>query len=207
MTQTLARIGWTGTAALGAAASAVFISNIRTELTNWYSDVLFEDDATAYQIERVFNTKDFKGIADLYVDIQNLSDVDAIRQAINNPSEFSRRLREDIFPRYLAGEHATNPDSSSCCSEGDTENPIPPAPAPYPQDPTQPPAPGFTEWRGKEPKGGDKGAWTNPSTGDSLHPDLDHPEPVGPHWDWNIRSGPNAGKVRWFPDGTLKRVK
>ena len=33
------------------------------------------------------------------------------------------------------------------------------------------------------PIGGDKGAWVNPNTGDSLHPDLNHPMPIGPHWD------------------------
>ena len=40
------------------------------------------------------------------------------------------------------------------------------------------------EWRGQLPIGGDKGAWVNPNTGDSLHPDLNHPMPIGPHWDW-----------------------
>ena len=39
------------------------------------------------------------------------------------------------------------------------------------------------EWRGQLPIGGDKGAWVNPNTGDSLHPDLNHPMPIGPHWD------------------------
>lgn len=50
-------------------------------------------------------------------------------------------------------------------------------------DPTKSPGDGF-EWRGKLPVGGDKGAWYNPFTGDSLHPDLNHPQPIGPHWDW-----------------------
>lgn len=40
------------------------------------------------------------------------------------------------------------------------------------------------EWRGQLPIGGDKGALVNPNTGDSLHPDLNHPMPIGPHWDW-----------------------
>ena len=35
-----------------------------------------------------------------------------------------------------------------------------------------------------QPAGGKYGAWFNSSTGDSLHPDLNHPEPIGPHWDW-----------------------
>ena len=50
-------------------------------------------------------------------------------------------------------------------------------------DPTVSPGDGF-EWRGKNPIGGDKGAWYNPSTGDSLHPDLNHPAGIDPHWDW-----------------------
>ena len=50
-------------------------------------------------------------------------------------------------------------------------------------DPTISPGDGF-EWRGQEPVGGDKGAWYNPETGDSLHPDLNHLDPIGPHWDW-----------------------
>ena len=50
-------------------------------------------------------------------------------------------------------------------------------------DPTVPPGEGF-EWRGKNPIGGDKGAWYNSSTGDSLHPDLNHPFGIDPHWDW-----------------------
>ncbi len=50
-------------------------------------------------------------------------------------------------------------------------------------DPTVPPGDGF-EWRGKKPIGGNKGAWYNPSTGDSLHPDLNHPIGIDPHWDW-----------------------
>ena len=50
-------------------------------------------------------------------------------------------------------------------------------------DPTVSSGDGF-EWRGKPPAGGKYGVWFNSSTGDSLHPDLNHPEPIGPHWDW-----------------------
>lgn len=49
-------------------------------------------------------------------------------------------------------------------------------------DPTQSPGDGF-EWHGKLPEGGDKGAWFNPETGESLHPDFNHPG-MDPHWDW-----------------------
>ena len=51
-------------------------------------------------------------------------------------------------------------------------------------DPSKSPGEGY-EWRGKgEPSSG-KGAWYNPKTKETLHPDLDHPEPYGPHWDYN----------------------
>ena len=50
-------------------------------------------------------------------------------------------------------------------------------------DPTISPGDGF-EWRGTGEIGSDKGAWYNPSTGDTLHPDLHHPSGIDPHWDW-----------------------
>lgn len=39
------------------------------------------------------------------------------------------------------------------------------------------------EWRGKEgSQPGDKeGAWYNEGLGESLHPNLDHEDPIGPH--------------------------
>lgn len=40
------------------------------------------------------------------------------------------------------------------------------------------------EWRGNGEPGSSEGSWYNPETDESLHPDLDHDEPEGPHWDW-----------------------
>ena len=40
------------------------------------------------------------------------------------------------------------------------------------------------EWKGKGSPSSGKGNYTNPNTGESLHPDLNHPKPVGPHWDY-----------------------
>lgn len=56
------------------------------------------------------------------------------------------------------------------------------------------------EWHGKEPVGGDKGAWINPNTGEQWHPDLDHPLPKGPHWDYTDIYG-----IVWsvFKDGRI----
>ena len=53
------------------------------------------------------------------------------------------------------------------------------------------------EWRGPS----DKGSWYNPKTGESLRPDLDHPQPIGPHWDYK---DPNGIWYRLFPDGSIE---
>jgi RHS repeat-associated protein len=77
--------------------------------------------------------------------------------------------------------------------------PLPPsAPAPQlpedfpkiPADPTQCPGKGW-EWRGASgTKPGDpRGGWYNPKKDWTLHPDMDHPEPIGPHWDWIDENG------------------
>jgi RHS repeat-associated protein len=71
----------------------------------------------------------------------------------------------------------------------------------FPTDPTQPPGPEW-EWRGGPGSvpGDDRGAWYNPGTGESLHPDMDHPEGVDPHWDYTPKYGPT---YRWFPNGSM----
>jgi Bacterial toxin 37 len=57
-------------------------------------------------------------------------------------------------------------------------------------------------WRGQpnSDPGGPSGNWYNPNTGESLRPDLDHPEPIGPHWDYRA---PDGTWYRWFPNGGL----
>ena len=64
-------------------------------------------------------------------------------------------------------------------------------------------APEGTEWRGKPgSQPGDKdGNYHNPDTGESYRPDLDHTDPIGPHWDYKDKNG------QWhriFPDGTME---
>ena len=67
-------------------------------------------------------------------------------------------------------------------------------------NPVEPPGPGF-EWRGSGPPGSQGGNWFNPKTGESLRPDLNHPPPIGPHWDYRpFRGGP---WYRILPDGTI----
>jgi hypothetical protein len=62
-------------------------------------------------------------------------------------------------------------------------------------DPSQSPGEGW-EWRGPP----DKGSWYNPATRETLHPDLDHPEPIGPHFDYR---DPDRNFFRIFRDGTV----
>jgi len=64
-------------------------------------------------------------------------------------------------------------------------------------DPTKGPE-GFS-WHGTDPPGGKRGSWYNAETKESIHPDLSHPEPMKPHWDYE-----NADKeeARLFTDGT-----
>jgi RHS repeat-associated protein len=73
------------------------------------------------------------------------------------------------------------------------------APA-YPPDPTKAPGPDWV-WRGKGAPGSKDGSWYNPKTGESLHPDLQHPDPIGPHWDYR---DPNKNDWRIFPDGRVE---
>ncbi len=62
-------------------------------------------------------------------------------------------------------------------------------------------APEGFEWRGQpgSTPGSKGGNWYNPKTGETLRPDLNHPAPIGPHWDYKDRSG---NWWRMFPDGT-----
>ena len=69
-----------------------------------------------------------------------------------------------------------------------------------PQSPTSAPGPDW-EWRGMAPVGGDKGAWFNPNTRETMHPDLHHGGSIGPHWDWR---DPDGNFWRLFPDGRIQ---
>ncbi len=59
--------------------------------------------------------------------------------------------------------------------------------------------PGNSMPKGFRPPPNPKGNWFNPKTGESLRPDLNHPEPVRPHFDYRDPAG------KWwriFEDGT-----
>ncbi len=74
--------------------------------------------------------------------------------------------------------------------------------------PTIPATPGTSPgpdwvWKGRPGSvPGDKdGNWVNPTTGETLRPDMDHPDPVGGHYDWKDPSG------KWwriYPDGRIE---
>ncbi|UQX88701.1 polymorphic toxin type 37 domain-containing protein [Jatrophihabitans telluris] len=66
-------------------------------------------------------------------------------------------------------------------------------------NPAESPGTGW-EWRGTGDPGTSKGSWYSPNTGESLHPDLGHPGPIGPHYDWKA---PDGTTYRVYPDGTV----
>ncbi len=71
-------------------------------------------------------------------------------------------------------------------------------------DPTQCPDEGFV-WKGRGEAGVGKGKWVRGPRAEKeeLYPDFDHPEPIGPHWDY---WGPNFPEgVRIKPDGTWEK--
>lgn len=107
----------------------------------------------------------------------------------------------------------TAPPTEGTNSGTSTSDPkAPPQPGEIPtldwNDPTKPPiGPNGEEWvwRGKPPQGGDKGGYVNPSNPDqSAHPDLAHPAPVGPHWDYTDRNKDNPG-WRVYPGGKIDK--
>jgi RHS repeat-associated protein len=69
----------------------------------------------------------------------------------------------------------------------------------YNEDPTECPGEGY-EWREKGEPGSDKGSWYNPETDTSVHPNRNHPEPIGPHNDVHTPDG----DYRQYPDGRIE---
>lgn len=63
----------------------------------------------------------------------------------------------------------------------------------------QPPTDKY-KWQGEKPPGGKQGNWVNPEDGSYLRPDLDHSDPIGPHFDYVGPNYPPKG-IRIFPNG------
>ena len=61
-------------------------------------------------------------------------------------------------------------------------------------DPTKCPGEGY-EWRGRGEPGSKTGNWYNPETGEWLRPDLEHPDPIPPHWDYGIRGEDTSYRI------------
>ncbi len=67
-------------------------------------------------------------------------------------------------------------------------------------NPAKSPGEGW-EWKGNGPEGSSEGSWVNPETGEKLYPDLNHPEPLGPHYDY---TAPDGSQYRIYPDGRIE---
>lgn len=69
-------------------------------------------------------------------------------------------------------------------------------------DPTKCPGEGYV-WKGKGTPQSGKGSWVRGEGKEEeiLHPDLNHPDPHGPHWDYK---GPGRPWRRIKPDGTCE---
>ena len=65
-------------------------------------------------------------------------------------------------------------------------------------------APEGYEWKGKGNQGSKDGNYYNKETGESWHPDLNHPEGKDPHWDYNYRGSGSKG-WRVYANGTIER--
>jgi RHS repeat-associated protein len=103
-----------------------------------------------------------------------------------------------------AGPLSTSSTRGPLQATSAVQGPWPP-PA-YPgDDPAKPPGADWT-WTGKpgSQPGSPDGSYTRPSPGggrpEQLRPDLNHPPPVGPHWDWR---DPNGNDWRINPDGSV----
>jgi len=48
-----------------------------------------------------------------------------------------------------------------------------------------------------------RGSWYNSKSGESLHSDLEHPDPIGPHWDY---TDPNGRTGESFPMAVAPRI-
>jgi len=75
-----------------------------------------------------------------------------------------------------------------------------PETAPYPGDNPYI-APNGYGWRGPGSQGSREGSYYNPDDGTVLSPDLNHPEPIAPHWDYKDENG-----IWWrlYKDGSIE---
>jgi hypothetical protein len=73
----------------------------------------------------------------------------------------------------------------------------------YPgNDTAKPPGKGFV-WMGNGDVESNRGMWVNPTTKEAWRPDLHHPPPIGPHWDYWDADG---HRYRVYEDNTVEPV-
>ncbi|KMZ54868.1 polymorphic toxin type 37 domain-containing protein [Dorea sp. D27] len=116
-----------------------------------------------------------------------------------NPIE-AGESEEDVEKAQKKWEEAekSKGESGSKNSEKGSDKKV--NPPKYPgNNPQKSPGKGW-EWRGKGDPSSGEGNWYNPETGETLHPDLNHPEPIKPHWDYK---GNDGNWYRLYPDGSL----
>ena len=91
---------------------------------------------------------------------------------------------ESAIKSHEISEKQANEEPTPTVSSSKKEKEKPKTPdVTYPgDDPANPPD--GTSWKGKGSQGSKQGNYYNPKTGESWHPDLDHPDPIGPHWDY-----------------------
>jgi hypothetical protein len=126
-----------------------------------------------------------------------------INVPVDNPGTIDRITGTLSVQGASCQLHSNTGDEADAGSSEEPPEPI--ATPPDFNDPSQAPGENW-EWRGQQPPGGDKGAWFNGESGESWHPDLGHPDPIGPHWDYN-RRGESGSGWRWGPDGTFTPKK
>ncbi len=59
-------------------------------------------------------------------------------------------------------------------------------------------------WKGSGTPGSSQGSWYNPNTKEYIHPDLQHPDPIGPHFDYR---DPQGKTWRVYPDKGIMSPK
>ncbi len=122
--------------------------------------------------------------------------------AHNNPAAFTKvnAVIDHTMASLHRGVENTLNWPTKLASEGKEKRDNPPySGADLGNDPKQEPE--KFKWRGRGERGSKRGAYYNEETGESLHPDLDHPPPIKPHWDYE---GPNGEKARLNTDGTFE---
>lgn len=120
---------------------------------------------------------------------------EANREALEYLKEGFQELGDTIESGWNSifgnDESAEGPAPGQC--------PLTPPTVPNFEDPTQPPGPGW-EWKGRGEVGSNEGSWVSPGGEEKLHPDLNHPEPYPPHYDWETPHG----DYRVYPDGEVE---